>query len=86
MWKHDYRLGFTEATVFQERNPHNYIRDFESEVPMYLLGEKAYQVANDSTFSSSITSHLHNVYVSLLNEGIVEQKEVDLLESWLKLI
>jgi hypothetical protein len=86
MWKHGYRLGFIEATVFQERNPHNYMRDFESEVPMYLQGEKAYHKANESSFSSSISSHLHNVYVDLLNEKIVEQKEVELLESWLKLI
>jgi hypothetical protein len=86
LWKHGYRLGFTEATVFQERNPHNYMRDFESEVPMYLNGEKAYNKANGSAFSSSISSHLHNVYVDLLNEKIVGQKEVDLLEAWLKLI
>jgi hypothetical protein len=86
MWKHGYRLGFTESTVFQERNPHNYMRDFESEVPMYLHGEKAYHKANESEFSSSISSHLHNVYVNLLNEKIVDQKEVDLLDAWLKLV
>ena len=86
MWKHGYHLGFTEATVFQERNPHNYMRDFESEVPMYLQGEKAYHKANESEFSNSISSHLHNVYVDLLNEKIVEQKEVKLLETWLKLV
>ncbi|MEJ7663681.1 MAG: hypothetical protein WKG07_31160 [Hymenobacter sp.] len=28
MWAHGYRLGFTEATVIQVRNPHDYVKDF----------------------------------------------------------
>ena len=40
LWKAGFNLGFTEATVFQERNAHNYVRDFESEIPMYLHTEK----------------------------------------------
>ena len=41
LWQHDYRLGFTEATVVQKRNEHDYFKDFESEVPMYLHTEKS---------------------------------------------
>jgi len=40
LWTLGLHLGFTKATVFQERNAHNYFHDFKSEVPMYLNGEQ----------------------------------------------
>lgn len=45
MWQHGYKLGFTQATVYQERNPHDYLADFESEVPMYLQQGRAIELA-----------------------------------------
>jgi hypothetical protein len=36
LWSADLRLGFGQATVRQERNPHDYLKDFESEIPMFL--------------------------------------------------
>jgi hypothetical protein len=84
MWKHNYRLGFTEATVFQERNPHNYMRDFESEVPMYLKGELSFELsARIASTNNSVTENLHAIYVELEKHAIVEKKELTLLESWL---
>jgi hypothetical protein len=84
MWKHGYRLGFTEATVFQERNPHNYLRDFESEVPMYLKGELSFELsAKIASSQNSIAENLHSVYAELEKHAIVEKKELTLLESWL---
>jgi len=35
MWLYGYNLGFVNATVIQKRNPHDYFKDFLSELPMY---------------------------------------------------
>ena len=40
LWAAGYQLGFTRATVVQERNPHELLEDFESESPGYLRVEK----------------------------------------------
>jgi len=34
MWLYDFQLGFTNATVVQKRNAHDFMKDFESEIPM----------------------------------------------------
>ena len=85
LWKAGFNLGFTEATVFQERNAHNYVRDFESEIPMYLNTEKSIEIIDKHTSSSnSVIDNLYSAYIGLEKEGIVENREVKLLETWLK--
>ncbi len=85
MWLLDYHLGFTSATVFQERNPHNYMDDFASEIPMYLQGEKVVDiVAQAINANMGLNDNLFNAYVALEKEGIVEKRELDTLSAWLK--
>jgi hypothetical protein len=85
LWEAGYRLGFTEATVFQERNPHNYMRDFESEVPMYLHTEKTIEtISSVISKNKSVSQNLYLAYENLHVMKIVENEEIKLLESWLK--
>jgi hypothetical protein len=85
MWLAGYHLGFTTATVVQERNPHNYMKDFESEIPCYLYPYKVLEIAGSALQSSySIADNLYQAYASLCKAGIVEKKEVDLVVDWLK--
>jgi hypothetical protein len=86
MWQADYLLGFTEATVVQERNVHNYMNDFEQEIPMYQYAERSYQIALKAVSETkTVAENLFNVYEELhRNNEIVNQKEIILLEKWLK--
>jgi len=85
MWLYDYQLGFTNATVVQKRNPHDYMKDFILEIPMYQHSERVIElVSNSITRSGSIETNLYNAYKSLLNENIVCEKEMITLEAWLK--
>ncbi len=84
MWEMDYLLGFGTSTVVQKRNPHNYIKDFESEVPMYLYGQQSAELAQHAAKGKTITEGLIAIYERLKEEKIVTQEEVDLLKSWLK--
>lgn len=85
MWAYGYHLGYTTATVIQRRNPHDYYKDFISEIPMYQYGEDVVKIV-ESVISKneSIIDNLHNSYVALKDEGIVPEKELLVLNAWLK--
>jgi hypothetical protein len=84
MWLYDYSLGFTEATVVQDRNPHNYMSDFESEIPMYLNIERVIELVSGAISpGKSIGENLFEAYNKLEQENIVCSKEIKVLESWL---
>ncbi|MEO5564911.1 MAG: STELLO glycosyltransferase family protein, partial [Chitinophagaceae bacterium] len=84
LWQHNYRLGFTEATVVQKRNEHDYFKDFESEVPMYLHTEKSLQTVIGAMSSASVKDNLYDAYKALLKINVVEEREMIVLEEWLK--
>lgn len=85
LWKHGFRLGFTEATVIQKRNAHNYLRDFESEIPCFL---HPYTVINTVQQAlkpgASISDDLLAGYEALQKINIVTKEEIDLLQLWLQ--
>lgn len=80
-----YQLGFTQATVVQKRNPHDYMKDFESEIPMYLHCEKVVELTHQAISAThSIKDNLHLAYEAFLKAGIVTEKEMTTLEAWLQ--
>ena len=84
MWLYGYNLGFTSANVIQKRNPHNYYKDFLSEIPMYETTEKVVEIASDSISArDDIKTNLTKVYQALQKENIVQENELKNLESWL---
>ncbi|HET6993925.1 MAG TPA: STELLO glycosyltransferase family protein [Chitinophagaceae bacterium] len=85
LWQHGYRLGFTGATVIQKRNEHDYFKDFESEVPMYLHTEKSLEAVSKNISGNTVKDSLHNAYEALLKINVVEEREMTVLEEWLKL-
>jgi hypothetical protein len=84
MWAHDYHLGFTNATVIQKRNPHDFMKDFLSELPMYQHVDKIVEVVSGVvSINYSIEDNLINAYEALLRKKIVESKELATLQCWL---
>ena len=84
-WSQGYRLGFTKATVFQDRNPHDYLADLLSEVPMYRsAGELPTIMGEVDLPEKSILSALTNSYEKLLKHRIVLRKELDTLDAWVE--
>jgi hypothetical protein len=85
MWLYDYLLGFTNATVIQKRNPHNYMNDFISEIPMYQHIEQVVElVSNSISRDKSIEDNLYNAYGALLKQNIVNDNEMKTLDAWLQ--
>ena len=84
MWLYDYHLGFTKPTVEQVRNPHDYVKDFMSEVPMYEHGYKIPDIVKASiSADSSLSDNLMMAYEALYKEKIVPKEELLSLSAWL---
>lgn len=84
MWLYGYELGFTNATVVQKRNPHDYFKDFVSEIPMYETTENVIEIVSNSiSVENSIENNLSNSYKSLNEAGIVTARELEILDAWL---
>lgn len=84
LWAHGYRLGFTEATVIQVRNPHDYIKDFESEIPCYLHPNRVIAaVTRAISPANTVAENLRRAYAELALENIVSAQEIELLDLWL---
>jgi hypothetical protein len=84
LWAAGYRLGFSAASVWQDRNEHDLMDDFASEVPMYLHTERVVDVATAvADAGRSVDDNLRAVYAALAEERIVEPAEIELLDAWL---
>lgn len=84
LWTHGYRLGFTEATVLQVRNPHDYVKDFESEIPCYLHPNRVIAaVTRAIDKGNTVSENLRRAYAELAKENIVTAQEIELLDLWL---
>jgi hypothetical protein len=84
MWLYGYLLGFTNASVVQKRNPHDYFKDFISEIPMYETTELVIETVDKViSISRSLNDNLYNAYKALLEKKVVEEKELTTLELWL---
>lgn len=83
MWLYGYKLGFGPATVIQKRNPHDYMEDFRSEVPVYLDGERTVEIVESAVKKeNTVTINLLLAYQALAKEGIVTSQELRLLDAW----
>ncbi len=84
MWLYGYQLGFTEATVLQKRNPHDYMKDFESEIPMYLHSEKVIDWVSEAISAEfTVGQNLYRAYEALQRVNIVQADELVTLDAWL---
>jgi hypothetical protein len=85
LWAAGYSLGFTKALVVQERNAHDLLKDFESEVPMYLDAERVPAIVSSVVQrGASIAENMTVAYAALQRAGIVSPDELRLLAAWLE--
>jgi hypothetical protein len=85
MWKAGYKLGFVGPTVYQERNEHDFLKDFEAEIPLYLRSDEIPKIVEAAISSAnSVGDNLYSAYSALEREKMVVKDELILLEAWLK--
>ncbi len=85
LWQAGFHLGFMGATVVQERNPHDYLQDFVSELPCYLHAQDVPSIVQAAISSNcSVSDNLWSAYGALRKEGLVPEEELIVLDAWLQ--
>jgi len=76
--------GFYQATAYQDRNEHNLMNDFRSEVSMYSNMDEIFHIIYDSCkIKHSISDNLISCYSELHKNNYVEENELKILNSWM---
>ena len=83
LWEHESFLGFTGPTMIQERNPHNLIEDFKSEIPCYTDSLKIIKILSNLKLSTDHYNNLEIIYSKFLENGIVQNEELINLQNWI---
>lgn len=88
-WANGWPVTFHSPFVRQERNPHNYLKDFQSEIPLYLHAEacrKALEPELDMTGKVPLMIQCYQRLMSI--GGVLSSPISDLedrcLEEWMK--
>jgi hypothetical protein len=87
LWTFGGHVSFHAATVTQDRNIHDLIRDFAEEVPGYLENARIANVLESLPLSEglpSVSSNLRKCYEKLVEVGIMVNEELVLLDAWLE--
>lgn len=85
-WANDWGISFHKSTVFQERNEHNLLRDFEEEIPGYLNNAKirtTLEALDLPAGQDRIPENVRACFRALVELGVVGQGELELLDAWL---
>jgi hypothetical protein len=84
-WTCGWNILFHEADVWQERNAHNLLKDFEDEIPGYLHNITICKKLEELDLKSGVTNIAENIircYEMMVKEGFVGEKEMELVETW----
>ena len=85
-WTCGWSILFREATVRQDRNEHDLMRDFADEIPGYL-NNRAIGAALDAldleAGVAAIPENMRRCYRQLVADGHVGEAELPLLDAWL---
>jgi len=85
-WANGWSLLFHSSTVYQERNAHNLMRDFKDEISGYLNNRiiaERFEALTLQRGIEHIPNNLRSCYEELFKLGLVESRELALLEAWL---
>lgn len=86
-WENGWAVLYHEPTVWQERNEHNLLRDFEDEVPGYLHNSRVCRLLEELPLAAGeeqIPDNMRRCYDVFVREGLIDAKELELLDIWLK--
>ncbi len=86
LWTCDWRLSFHSASVTQERNEHDLLRDFEEEISGYLGNKKIIAILESLNLkdgAAALRQNMEACYQALLSEGFFKPEEEGYLAAWL---
>ena len=86
-WSCGWPILFHKSTVWQERNAHNLMNDFRDEIPGYNNNTQIYTSLKELDLKEGVENISVNMilcYKKLIELGLIDSKEITLLNSWLE--
>ena len=86
-WENGWQVLFHQATVTQQRNEHNLLKDFADEVPGYLQAGNIQKLLSELKVRKGVKQlpdMLRLCYSHLVRNSIMDARELTLLEAWIK--
>ncbi len=86
-WTCGWPILFHNATVWQERNEHSLLKDFEDEIPGYLNNSKICRLLQEINLLNGIenmSENLKRCYLMMIENNFIGREEMPLLEAWIK--
>ncbi|HQF19780.1 MAG TPA: STELLO glycosyltransferase family protein [Kiritimatiellia bacterium] len=87
LWALGAGVVFHAPEVVQERNPHDYLRDFHDEVPGYLQNARIADILSGLDLApgeAAVADNLLACYDALIREKIFPPAEWPLVQAWIK--
>jgi hypothetical protein len=87
LWELGLGVVFHAPEVYQDRNPHNLMKDFEDEIPGYLQNHRIAEILENTSLKSgeeNVANNLLSCYEALVREKIFPEKELVLVHTWLE--
>ena len=85
-WECGWSILYHEPTVWQERNEHNLMKDFEDEIPGYTNNFNICKELQALTLQSgveNIYANLITCYQKLIDINVIGKEEMVLLKTWI---
>lgn len=85
-WECDWSILYHEPTVWQERNEHNLMKDFEDEIPGYSNNFKICKELQELSLKKgkeNIHENLIICYQKLVDINVIGKEEMTLLKAWI---
>ncbi len=86
-WENEWTVLFHEPNMWQERNEHDLMKDFNDEIPGYLNNDRISNELKKLSIRKGINNlmyNLENCYEKLMEMGVINKKEISLLSAWIK--
>jgi hypothetical protein len=87
-WTCGWNILFHSADVWQERNEHNLLKDFEDEIPGYLNNSRLCGMLEDLDLKSGVGNvgeNLMRCYRLMVEVKWIQKAEMDVVEAWIML-
>jgi hypothetical protein len=86
-WECGWSILYHEPTVWQERNEHNLMKDFEDEIPGYTNNARICKELQNLALKpgqASIYENLELCYQKLVDIEVIGKEEMTLLKAWIE--
>lgn len=87
LWAMGAGVVFHAPEVVQDRNPHDYLRDFQDEIPGYLHNARIAEILSNLELADgegAVADNLLACYRALIQETVFPSEELTLVEAWVR--